>query len=45
MALQELYVLGYILFKNQETTFALARLRARQHQTTPTFAEMDFGEI
>ena len=31
-----------ILFKNQEITFALAHLRERQEQTTPTFAEIEF---
>ena len=32
---------GYIFLKNQELTFALAHLRARQEQTTPTFAETE----
>ena len=32
---------GYILLKNQEIILALAHLRARQEQTTPTIAEMD----
>ena len=36
---------GYILLKNQEITFALAHLQARQQQTTPIIAEMDFCEI
>ena len=36
---------GYIHFKSQEITFALAHLQARQHQITPTGAEMDYCEI
>ena len=36
---------GYILFKNQGITFALAHLQARQEQTSTTCAEVDSCEI